>query len=125
MSWQQYVDSNLVGAGFASACLIGLDGGVWATSTNFSLQGTEGKNIVALFAKDGAAFATGIHVAGKKYMAIKSEARSVYGKLGAGGVVCVKTTTGVIVAVYDDKLQPGAAVNIAEKLADYLIDNNC
>ncbi|KAK5580335.1 hypothetical protein RB653_000351 [Dictyostelium firmibasis] len=125
MTWQAYVDNNLVGAGFAHACLIGHDGSVWATSTGFSLQGTEGKAIAALFAKDGGAFATGIIVGGKKHMAIKSDTRSAYGKLGAGGVVCVKTATGIIVAVYDDKLQPGAAANIAEKLADYLIENSC
>ncbi|KAM9991051.1 hypothetical protein ACTFIY_007056 [Dictyostelium cf. discoideum] len=63
------------------------------------------------------------HSAGFKYY--RSDTRFAYGKLGAGGVVCVKTSTGIIVAVYDDKLQPGAAANIAEKLADYLIQNNC
>ncbi|KAM9985939.1 hypothetical protein ACTFIZ_002252 [Dictyostelium cf. discoideum] len=124
MTWQAYVDNNLLGAGFVSAALLGnTDGSVWATSAGFSV--TEGKAIVAAFAKDGAAFSTGLHVAGKKYMAIKSDTRSAYGKLGAGGVVCVKTLTCIIVAVYDDKLQPGAAANIAEKLADYLIENNC
>ncbi|KAM9991050.1 hypothetical protein ACTFIY_007055 [Dictyostelium cf. discoideum] len=123
MTWQAYVDNNLIGAGFAQAALLGQDGSVWAHNTGFNV--TEGKAISALFAKDGAAFSTGIHVAGKKYMAIKSDTRSAYGKLGAGGVVCVKTSTGIIVAVYDDKLQPGAAANIAEKLADYLIENNC
>ncbi|KAM9957995.1 hypothetical protein ACTFIW_012971 [Dictyostelium discoideum] len=124
MTWQAYVDNNLLGAGFASAALCGSsDGSVWATSAGFNV--TEGKALVQLFAKDGAAFSTGIHVAGKKYMAIKSDTRSAYGKLGAGGVVCVKTLTCIIVAVYDDKLQPGAAANIAEKLADYLIENNC
>lgn len=49
--------------------------------------------------------------------------RSIYGKKGAGGVVNVKTAQAIVIGVYDDKLQPGNASNIAEKLADYLLEN--
>jgi len=40
----------------------------------------------------------------------------------AGGVCCVKTGKCVLVGAYDDKVQPGAAANVVEKLADYLIE---
>ncbi|KAN0040233.1 hypothetical protein ACTA71_012123 [Dictyostelium dimigraforme] len=121
MSWQEYVDNNLVGAGFKDAALIGHDGGIWATSKGLGLQGTEGKNIADNFTKQTFP-ANGIVVGGKKYMALKSDERSAYGKLGAGGIICVKTKSAFIIGVFDDKLQPGAAANTAEKLADYLIE---
>lgn len=36
MSWQEYVDSGLVGSGKISmAALVGHDGSVWAQSSNF------------------------------------------------------------------------------------------
>ncbi|EFA78874.1 hypothetical protein PPL_08342 [Heterostelium album PN500] len=53
---------------------------------------------------------------------LKSDPRSIYGKQGTGGVVCVKTGKTVIIGVYNEKLQPGAAASVVEKLADYLID---
>lgn len=42
MSWQEYVDNSLVGSGNVErACIIGLDGGVWATSAGFQLAPAE------------------------------------------------------------------------------------
>lgn len=39
MSWQQYVDSNLVGTGHVSkAAIYGLNGGQWAVSPGFSVS---------------------------------------------------------------------------------------
>lgn len=39
MSWQGYVDTNLVGTGRVSkAAIIGLKGGVWATSSGFTVS---------------------------------------------------------------------------------------
>ena len=39
MSWQGYVDTNLVGTGKVSeAAIIGLKGGVWATSPGFNVR---------------------------------------------------------------------------------------
>ncbi|EGC35955.1 hypothetical protein DICPUDRAFT_151634 [Dictyostelium purpureum] len=116
-------DSNLIGAGFAQAAIIGLDGNEWAKSAGFGLKGTEGKTLAGLFSKQDPG--AGVSVNGNKYMTLKTDSRSLYGKKGSGGVVCVKTGTCVLIGVYDDKLQPGAAANAVEKLADYLIDNNC
>lgn len=39
MSWQGYVDTNLVGTGkISQAAIIGLKGGVWATSADFNVS---------------------------------------------------------------------------------------
>jgi hypothetical protein len=39
MSWQGYVDNNLVGTGkITQAAIIGLKGGVWATSADFNVS---------------------------------------------------------------------------------------
>ena len=38
MSWQGYVDQQLVGTGMVNkACIIGLNGGVWAQSAGFAV----------------------------------------------------------------------------------------
>eukprot|EP01110_Echinostelium_bisporum_P008175 TRINITY_DN2_c0_g1_i1.p1 TRINITY_DN2_c0_g1~~TRINITY_DN2_c0_g1_i1.p1 ORF type:complete len:139 (+),score=77.64 TRINITY_DN2_c0_g1_i1:38-418(+) len=122
MSWQSYVDDQLVGTGnIAKATIVGLDGNPWATTAGFALKAGEGAAIANLFKTPSNAFASGILAGGDKYLCIKADDRSIYGKKGASGVVCVKTTQAILVGVYGDATQPGAAANTVEKLADYLI----
>jgi len=40
---------------------------------------------------------------------------------GREGVVIVKTTQAILVTHYPESVQPGAAANTVEQLADYLI----
>ncbi|KAL9599833.1 MAG: hypothetical protein Q9179_003432 [Wetmoreana sp. 5 TL-2023] len=63
----------------------------------------------------------GFHVAGEKFVTLKSDERSLYGKKGKEGVVIVKTTQAILVAHYPETVQPGAAANTVEVLGDYLI----
>jgi profilin len=65
--------------------------------------------------------ANGLNLAGVKYLCIKADDRSVYAKKNATGVCCVKTSKAVLIALYDEKVQPGQCANVVEKLADYLI----
>jgi len=125
MAWQTYVDSNLVGAGLKQACILSAaDGSVWATSAGFALKAGEGATLAANY-KDVSKFtAGGIIVNGVKYFVLKTDPRSVYGKQGAGGIVLVKTNQCILVGVYDEKLQPGAAANVVEKVGDYLLESN-
>eukprot|EP01111_Echinosteliopsis_oligospora_P017393 TRINITY_DN750_c0_g1_i1.p1 TRINITY_DN750_c0_g1~~TRINITY_DN750_c0_g1_i1.p1 ORF type:complete len:125 (-),score=28.22 TRINITY_DN750_c0_g1_i1:69-443(-) len=120
MSWQAYVDDQLVGAGFAGAAIIGLDGGSWA-SKNLNLKPGEGQKIANLFKNPANAYAEGITVNGIKYLCVKSDDRSIYGKKAATGVNCVKTSKAVLIGIYAEGFQPGQAANTIEKLADYLI----
>jgi profilin len=126
MSWQAYVDTNLVGTGnVKQAGIFGAaDGSTWAVSAGFQPSGAEVNAVRGHFANPNGVFSSGITVCGTKYLGIKADERSVYGKKGAGGVVCVKTTQAVLICTYDETIQPGPAATTVEKLADYLIENS-
>ncbi|KAJ3078649.1 profilin, required for normal timing of actin polymerization in response to thermal stress [Quaeritorhiza haematococci] len=114
MSWQSYVDSNLVGTGkIAKAAIHGLDGTAWATSAGFSAF-TDASDIRA----------NGLHLAGVKYFTLRADDRSVYAKKGTGGVACVKTKQAILIGVYQEPTQPPEANKVVEGLADYLISVN-
>eukprot|EP01133_Synstelium_polycarpum_P007034 gene7034-8178_t len=118
MSWQAYVDDQLLAGGLCQGAILGLKGGVWATSKGLTIQPAE---VTAICANIGTPkfSETGITAGGVKYLCIKAEDSSAYGKKGAGGIILVKTTQAIVVGVYDDKLQPGAAATCVEKLGMY------
>ena len=64
---------------------------------------------------------SGIKVMGEKYLTIRAEDRSVYGKKGNKGLICVRTKQAIIIGHYPESTQPGEAAKIVEGLADYLI----
>jgi hypothetical protein len=65
MSWQSYVDSNMVGTGACQhAAIIGLDGNTWATSAGFAVSPAEGKAMVAGFSNSQPLAAAGVKVNG-------------------------------------------------------------
>ena len=64
---------------------------------------------------------TGLHIAGERFVVLKADDRSIYGKKGREGVVIVKTKMAILVTHYPEAVQPGAAANTVEQLADYLI----
>lgn len=122
MSWQAYVDNNLVGAGLKQAAIFGHNGTCRAASSGFNVTVSEAAALFAAYTDPSGIRAGGLFLAGVKYFTFRADARSVYGKKGSGGVVAVKTRQAILVGVYDEKTQPGQAANIVEKLADYLID---
>ena len=125
MSWQAYVDQQLVGTGKVSrGAIFGLDGSTWAISPGFNVSADEVKKIIAGFSDSGALLGSGIMCEGQKYMTLKADPRSVYGRKGNTGIVCVKTNQCFLVGFYDDKIQPGECTLVVEKLADYLIEQN-
>jgi len=124
MSWQAYVDNNLVGSGaLKQAAIFGHDGGSWATSPGFPVKPDEIKTLFNAYKDASNIRANGIYLAGAKYFALKADERSIYGKKGSAGVITVKTTKAILVGVYDETQQPGAAANVVEKVADYLISS--
>jgi len=125
MSWQDYVDSHLVGTGNCKrAIIIGHDGSTWSATAGLSLKADEAKKLVNAFNDPSVALAGGTTLSGVKYMTLKADNRSLYGKKGATGFSAVKTNTAVLIGFYDETVQPGACANTVEKLADYLIENN-
>ncbi|EFA77850.1 hypothetical protein PPL_09348 [Heterostelium album PN500] len=125
MSWQGYVDEQLIGTGLLenAAILSVADGSVWGVKPSDFIKSGEGANIVELYKSPSNAFSKGIVIGGVKYMGIKADERSLYGKKGATGVACAKTNQCIIIGYYNEKQQPGNAALCVEKLADYLIDN--
>eukprot|EP01118_Nematostelium_gracile_P001004 TRINITY_DN11000_c0_g1_i1.p1 TRINITY_DN11000_c0_g1~~TRINITY_DN11000_c0_g1_i1.p1 ORF type:complete len:127 (-),score=34.56 TRINITY_DN11000_c0_g1_i1:7-387(-) len=122
MSWQAYVDSNLVGSkAVVKAAILGQDGAKWAASSSFNVTQEEGKTLFAAFKDPFEIRNNGLFIAGMKYLCIRADERSIYGKQGATGAVCVKTGKSILVGVYNETSQPGQAANVVEKLADYLL----
>ncbi|KAI9247548.1 profilin [Sporodiniella umbellata] len=125
MSWQSYVDTNLVGTGSVSqASIYGLTGDVWATSPGFQLRPSEVQEILSGFQNPEKIRANGVHVAGEKYFVILTNERSIYGKKQEEGICIVKTDQTFLVGTYKDGIQPGNCAKVVEALADYLISVN-
>ncbi|TFY81802.1 hypothetical protein EWM64_g2209 [Hericium alpestre] len=123
MSWQAYVDSNLLGTGkISKAAILGQAGGVWAASPGYTLSADEQKAAVNAFSNPGAIQASGVRLAGRKFFVLQANERSIYGKQQADGVVLVKTKQAVLVAEYVAPTQAPEATLIVEGLADYLIN---
>lgn len=124
MSWQSYVDNNLVGTGFVTkGAIFGLNGSQWCTSPGFQISGPEATAFIAGFNDASPLRASGLFLQGEKYLLLRADERSLYGKKGTGGCVLVKTNQCVLVGLYDEKIQPGQCANTVERLADYLIES--
>ncbi|KAI0777599.1 profilin [Trametes elegans] len=122
MSWQAYVDTNLVGSGkIFKAAILGQAGGVWASSSGYTISADEQKAILNAFNNADEARAHGIRLAGQKFLTLRADDRSVYGKKGADGCILVKTKQAVLVAEYTAPVQAPEATPVVEGLADYLI----
>ena len=122
MSWQDYVDNQLVASKCVSkAAIAGLDGTIWAKSEDFEVSSAEVAAVVKGYQDVGALAQFGVTLAGKRYIYLSGTNRVIRAKLGKVGVHCVKTTKAVIVSVYEDPVQPQQAASVVEKLADYLI----
>jgi Profilin len=79
MSWQAYVDDQLVGTGHVTAAvIIGHDGSVWAHK-NLNLAAGEGVKVVAGFKDSAAVLGSGVVIGGVKYLSIKADDKSIYG----------------------------------------------
>lgn len=125
MSWQHYVDDQLVGTGHVKkAIIIGHDGSSWSASPGFTIKPDEAKKLVAAFADSSSSLTQGIYLAGERYLVLKADGRSIYARKGTSGFVAVKTVQAVIISLYDESIQPGRCTTITERLADYLIENN-
>ncbi len=81
MSWQQYVDSNLVGTGkVTKGAIHGHNGALWATSKGFNVSTQEINDLFQAYTDPSGVRANGLHVGSVKHICIKADDRSVYGK---------------------------------------------
>ncbi|KAI9818690.1 MAG: profilin, required for normal timing of actin polymerization in response to thermal stress [Thelocarpon impressellum] len=129
MSWQEYVDSSLVGSGnLDKAAIFNSEGtSVWASSAGFKVSPAEIKEVVTAYSDKGdengvkAVQSNGLHIAGERFVVLKADERALYGKKGKEGIVIVKTNQAILLAHYPETVAPGVATNVVEQLADYLI----
>ncbi|GAW06471.1 profilin [Lentinula edodes] len=97
MSWQAYVDTNLVGTTkIAQAAILGAQGGVWATSEGFEISPDEQARILQAHSQPSAIQASGLVIAGVKYFCLQANERSIYLKKGVDGAIVVKTTQAIL-----------------------------
>jgi len=126
MSWQGYIDDQLISSGRVKhAVICGHDGNVWATSKDFKPTPEELRSIIGKFDNVETLASTGITINGSKYMYISREAerplKVVRAKKGTSGVHCIKTGQTYIMCVYEDPIVPEQTAVVAEKLGDYLL----
>jgi len=122
MSWQEYVDNNLIGSGFMhSAMIVGLDGTFWAwNGPEIPSDTAEVVHLLKAIDDPSVAQSKGVTIFGKKYMCIRAEPGLVYGKLGAAGLCAVKSTQAITIGIYGDGV-PAPKCNMAvEGIANYL-----
>jgi len=131
MAWQPYIDQHLVGSGHVTkAAIFGLDGALWAQSIGWiavpAKCAAEIKILVSSCNEKDTSFPEkGIIFNGTKYIfTSRPTGASAAGKKGATGVVLAKTKKAIIIAFYDDKIQPGNCVTTTLKIADYLSGQN-
>ena len=120
MSWQDYIDTQLVGKELKEAVIAGHDGNVWAKSQNFNVTPNELQAILNNYGNQESLASSGFSLGGTKYFYLSGDDEVIRGKQGKGGVHCVKTNQALLVGVYEDPMAPGTAAQITEKLGDYL-----
>jgi profilin len=123
MSWQAYVDDQLVATGFVKkAAIVGLDGSLWANSPDLNLSADECTKIAAQASNVDSATGQSVVADGVKYMVLRVDADScvIYGRKGPDGVCVVKTNQAAVIGFYGEGQQPGQCNAVVEKLADYL-----
>ena len=125
MSWQDYVDSQLVGTGLVKwAAIIGLDGTIWAKSAEFDLTAVESKTFATNYSSVEFFQANGLVLAQTKFIFLSATDRVIRAKKNKLGLHCIKTETALIIAVYQEPTTPQEVANVVEKLGDYLITYN-
>lgn len=122
MSWQDYVDKQLMASRCVTkAAIAGHDGNVWAKSESFEISKDEVAKIVAGFDNESLLTSGGVTIAGTRYIYLSGTDRIIRAKLGKVGVHCMKTQQAVVISLYEEPIQPQQAASVVEKLGEYLI----
>jgi profilin len=122
MSWQSYVDDQLLNTKMVThAVICGHDGNIWASSADFKASPEELRTLIGKFNNVDQMAQNGVMLAGTKYMYLSSTDKVLRARKGTNGVHVIKTTQTYIVCVYEDPIVPEQAASVTEKLGDYLI----
>ena len=125
MSWQEYVDVELIGSGYCkTASIIGMDGTEHAVSLNGHIEKNEITNLISLFgdAKKRQA-GNKLKLKGNECVIKFGGDRTISCQIedSKDGFICVKTKQTIIVTGYGDYISHDDCWNVIQKFSDYLI----
>ncbi|KAF9174001.1 profilin, required for normal timing of actin polymerization in response to thermal stress [Mortierella sp. AD011] len=121
MSWQEYVNNQLVGTGkVKKAAIFGHDGSLWAGSPDFKVGAAEAQKLIKAFQDPKDILTDGFYLEGTKYVLLRYDDKTIYARHGQNGVACVKTGQTVLIGYYGEGMQAGDCNEVVAKLADYL-----
>ncbi|GJQ08838.1 hypothetical protein GpartN1_g629.t1 [Galdieria partita] len=139
MSWQSYIDDNLLASGFCYAAICGFDGSPWANSPGFQLLPEEATLLSKVLSEGNidTIASSGFTVAGQKYAFTRADlddeeaAPSIQGRckeegLSGRGLIVMKSNQALIVGVHDPEYTSATfrQVNLdMTNLANYLMEN--
>jgi len=125
MSWQSYVDNQLMGSGQVDKAIIaGHDGTIWAKSKNIEPTPDELSKLSNSFNDPSPLTMSGVVVGGDKFVYLSGTDRIIRCKKGKSGLHAMKTTQAVLIAVYNEPVQHSQVATIVEQLGDYFISVN-
>ncbi|PTU20351.1 hypothetical protein P175DRAFT_0502487 [Aspergillus ochraceoroseus IBT 24754] len=106
---------------FDKAAILSHDfSGVEASSPGFTISQEEITGLAAAFRDTGYAMQHGFHIGGEKFLAIKADERSLYGKKGKEGAIVVRAVSCIMVGHHTEAVQTTNAAAAIEKVADYI-----
>ncbi|GAB6028207.1 hypothetical protein CHUAL_002404 [Chamberlinius hualienensis] len=124
MSWQEYIDKQLMASGVVKhAAIAGHDGAIWAKSEQFNTSDDDLLNVSKGFGDKGLLQTSGLTIGGERYIYLSGDDKIIRAKKGKIGVHCMKTKQAIVVALYEDPVQPQQCATVVEKLGEYL--ENC
>ncbi|EDX03885.1 chic [Drosophila simulans] len=138
MSWQDYVDNQLLASQCVTkACIAGHDGNIWAQSNGFEVTKEELSKLISGFDQQDGLTSNGVTLAGQRRLPADRVLRShchIVALVHCCTLRPTRITTrlthqpdllerclSVIVSIYEDPVQPQQAASVVEKLGDYLI----
>jgi len=122
MSWQSYVDDQLLATKTVSQAVIcGHDGNIWAASAGFNATVAELKSIATNFGNTDTLAMSGLTVGGTRFMFLSASDRVMRGKKGTSGLHIMKTAQAILVSVYHEPIVAEQCAVTTEKLGEYLI----
>lgn len=125
MSWDSYRDNLLQSGNVKKVAIVGAqDGAVWTVSPGFQVSTQEAMTIANGFKNADVLRANGVVVGTEKHFYIQSDDKQIQGKKGPGGVSIAKSNLCIIIATYDESIQPGACRKTVEDMCDFLTSNN-
>jgi len=122
MSWQSYVDNQLMGTNLVQKAIIaGHDGTIWAKSNNIEPSTEELSKLSDCFNDQNPLTVSGLVIGGDKYVYLSGTDRVIRCKKGKNGLHAMKTQQAVLVAIFTEPVQHPQVANVVETLGDYLI----